>query len=176
MKPEFYKVYDELYKNYLRDNAELRDRSFFFSRDRGVGDIPPDLTREMIYETRRAIDNAVERRDGYAVRPDAKYFLLVNFYELVLRPIAAELQLRGPVGERFNRDMMREDLKHDVELILDAAEERARSSADRPAVGWDEEGPNNIREISGHNVIDAIGGAWDKIKYNEYLYWGRTNE
>jgi hypothetical protein len=176
MKPEFYRVYDELYRNYLFDNTKHLDSIYnYFGSGRHVGELPPELTREMIYETQRAIDNAVERRDGYAVRPDAKYFLLVNFYEMVLRPIAAELRTRGLIGERFDRDRMREDLKHDVELILEAAEEHARyrsETDDGPPEAFAREG---VREISGHSVIDAIGGVWNKIKYNEYLYWGRND-
>ncbi len=69
---------------------------------------------------------------------------------------------------------MREDLRHDIELILEAAEERARAR-DKPVHRPREQRIVEVEgEISGHNVIDAIGSVWDKIKYNEYLYWGRT--
>lgn len=178
MRHEFYEVYENLYRDYLYDSThyqEYRDNILYRLRRRARA-LPPELVKEMVYETQRAIDNAAEKRGDYKVRPDAKYFLLVNFYEMVLRPIATELQTRGEVGERFSRDSMREDLRHDVELILEDAEDRARRRNEGVPQPWAQSAEEGAREISGRNVIDAIGGVWEKIKYNEYLYWGRKDE
>jgi hypothetical protein len=167
MQPEFYEVYENLYREFLY--AHLHQ--WGPSTDEYL---KPATIRDLIYETQRAIDNAAEKIGRDRVRPDARYFLLVNFYEMVLRPIALVGRKDDEVRERLSRENLSEDLTHDVNLIMETADEYA-SAPTEPRNYWEESSAERerVREITGHSVIDAIHSAWDKIKFNEYLYWGR---
>lgn len=168
MRPEFYEVYENLYRDFLFVRLQqwrpITDES-----------LKPATVRDLIYETQRAIDNAAEKKGGDRVRPDARYFLLLNFYEMVLRPIALVGRLDDEAQGRLSRENLREDINHDIDLILETAEEYASEGDEQPRDHWGHlpAERERRREITGHSVIDAIHSAWDKIKFNEYLYWGR---
>jgi hypothetical protein len=168
MRPEFYEVYENLYREFLY--AHLHQWGPPTDEY-----LKPATVRDLIYETQRAIDNAAEKMGNDRVRPDARYFLLVNFYEMVLRPIALVGRKDDEVQQQLSRESLRENLKHDVDLILETAEEYAREPVEQPRTYWQAPAEHErIREITGHSVLDAIHSAWDKIKFNEYLYWGRV--
>jgi hypothetical protein len=124
----------------------------------------------MVDDTRKAIDDA-EANESVKLRSDAKYFLLLNFVEMVLLPISIvrEKGLYEPGAKIVTEGQMREDLKTDIGQIIKEAINKRDTEVE--ALPWNERDKQEYREITGHNVIDAISEAWEKIKYNEYLYW-----
>ena len=93
--------------------------------------------------------NEVMAETGQRLRADASYLLLVNFSELVIRP--ADQAKRVPAGEF--REVVRGDI---ITVVREAA---SRSHA------------RETREISGHQVINALTGVWGKLKTMAYNVW-----
>jgi len=133
-------------------------------------DLTPRQIRAMVNDTRRAIDAEVASR-GVPLRTDAKYFLLVNFVEMVLLPISiVRAQGLYKQGENIiTEEQMRNDLQNDVREILNEAVSKKQTQVEE--LSWAERDKPEHREITSHDVLDAIGSAWNKIKFNEYLYW-----
>jgi hypothetical protein len=132
------------------------------------------LTKErfdaIVEDTRKAIDEA-EANQSAKLRTDAKLFLLVNFIDMVLFPISFVREKRSnDTGLTIiSEEKMRSDLKHDIrEIIKEAVNKKNREVADLP---WPERNKPEHREISGHNVIDAISNVWNEMKFNDYIYW-----
>jgi hypothetical protein len=72
MKKEFYDIYEMLYAEYIYANEFRRRRPF------------PYDEYYIIKTIRKSIDMAdIEN----TLRPDAKYFLIVNFHHLIVRPL-----------------------------------------------------------------------------------------
>lgn len=80
------------------------------------------------------------------VREDAKYFLLINFSEMIVLP----------ARERFERERLEHDLGHDLRILLDWIAFRNREK----------------REISGHDIIDALSKNWSELDVMRADFWG----
>jgi hypothetical protein len=138
MRPEFYQFYTDMYEKF-EHHPRYPVRSDLVDR-----------TREAIEVASRNID--------VPVRPDAKCFLLLNFYQMVLLPIS----LIGAEGPGWS------DLNSDIGVILGHAKTLRQQKAGGQSSADVQE---KKIEISGGDVIEAIGQTWDKIRYNHYLYW-----
>jgi hypothetical protein len=126
--------------------------------------------RDIVEDVRKAIDEA-EATQSAKLRTDAKYFLLLNFVDMVLLPISIvrEKRFNEPGSNIISEEKMRSDLAHDVrEIINEAVRKKNDEVAELP---WSERNKPEHKEISGHNVIDAIGNIWNEMKFNDYLYW-----
>lgn len=126
--------------------------------------------RDVVEDVRKAIDEA-EATQSAKLRTDAKYFLLLNFVDMVLLPISIvrEKRFNEPGSNIISEEKMRSDLAHDVrEIINEAVRKKNAEVAELP---WSERDKPEHKEISGHNVIDAIGNLWNEMKFNDYLYW-----
>jgi hypothetical protein len=98
---------------------------------------------------KKAIDE-YEKDPSPRIRPDAKYFLMVNFFELILFPIIV-------AGEpTTNTDQLLEDADSDINNVLTGA---AQSSV-RDAEG-----------LSSHSIIKSLNNAWDGLKLTDALHW-----
>ena len=95
---------------------------------------------------RDAIEAAAKKlaEQGARLREDAKYFLLVNFTEMVVKP------LRKANPEKRLQDA----LNHDLKLLLDVAAQAVHKA-----------------EISGHAVVDALSKAWSDLEVNHLEIW-----
>lgn len=77
------------------------------------------------------------------LREDAKYFLLVNLTEMVVKPLQGISQAR-----------LQAAVDHDLQLLLSAAAHMANSA-----------------EISGHAVVDALSRVWSQLEINHFGLW-----
>jgi hypothetical protein len=96
---------------------------------------------------REIIDQASSMFGGkekIRLREDAKYFLLLNFAEMIVRPL----------GARFEPKRLKHDLEHDLKILLDSAAEKANP------------------EISGHAIINALSKNWAELDVMRLDFWG----
>ena len=137
MKEEFYKAYAELYSEYVYEQ-DFRRRQ------------PYPLYKEEYYIIRKiiiSIDNADKEN---TLRPDAKYFLLVNFHHLIVRPL---------FERRLYREKFYPEIENDIEAdILTIVSETKQES---------EQG-----EISGHKIMDTINKRWKNLRTTRLELWG----
>jgi hypothetical protein len=104
------------------------------------------------YELRYWLDQYAEELQGATglrVRTDARYLLLINFAEMVIRP--ADRAKKVPPRE------FREVVRDDMRTVLGAAAEQARRV--------------DAREISGHQIINALPNVWGRLKTMAYNVW-----
>src|SRR5688572_30108887 len=154
MDQNFYTLYQEMYEKFSA--LRITDPPFVSPISRLL---TPEQTRNMISQTKFAIENA-ERDLSVELRPDAKYFLLLNFTEMVLLPISAVRKRPHASLDLISEETLQQNLNDDVRLILSEAARKRMQQSESEAEG-----------ITGHNIIDAISEAWDKIKFNDYFYW-----
>jgi hypothetical protein len=84
------------------------------------------------------------------VRPDAEFFLLLNFYEFVVSPATA-------VEDADAQQLIGELVPTDVRQIVESAAQRV---ADHGGA-----------ELSGHDVVQALADNWDRLAFVEFLRW-----
>jgi hypothetical protein len=116
-----------------------------------IPQIPPvnqSKLRRALDRIKKAIDE-YETDSGSTIRPDAKYFLMLNFFELILFPIIA-------AGEPTNTNQLLEDADSDIHLVLSEAVHSG---------GQDSEG------LSSHSIIRSINSAWDRLKLTDAFTW-----
>lgn len=104
------------------------------------------------YDLRNWLDEAdkdLQAKRGQRLRADARYLLLINFTEMVIRP--ADQAKRVPPSE------FREVVHNDLLSVVRAASDRAKAA--------------DTREISGHEVINALSGVWGNLKTMAYNVW-----
>lgn len=142
MKQKYYSIYENLYRNHL-----------FRTTPWG-----PDAIEWIL---RQEIDAALaDLKLGDRLRPDARYFLLTNTIEMILRPLTAANDL--PLAT----DLIR-DAQFDLKNILEWAEKAAnRRHAGQLGA------PSGKIEISARDIIEATASHWDEIKLNKLEAWG----
>lgn len=123
-----------------------------FKNFRMMSPEPPFVLRDFDLLTRLQ-DNIVELEkelpDGTKLRADAKYFLLLNFFCMVLRPIAMNLPSTLSTPELL--DMVREDLAY---IMAEATKKKL-----------DE-------EVTGHTILEVVNDEWNQLKTNSLKVWG----
>lgn len=158
MDPVYEHIFGDLYNaSYERDDpnrARIAKAATFQSNE----------TIRAVRETIEEADRGLVATEGLRLRSDARYFLLLNLTEMVVRPVqmrTGEPPFAGPSEEL--ESMLLGDVKL---LVSDAARrhnERQRSLAlVRPPE----------REISGHSVVEALAANWTRLKLNSYRIWG----
>jgi hypothetical protein len=83
---------------------------------------------------------------GPRLRADARYLLLVNFTELVMRPAVSTGRVRRRDFQRAARD--------DIHTLVGVAAHHAEGE-----------------EISGHALINALTSVWDSLRTVAYNVW-----
>jgi hypothetical protein len=104
------------------------------------------------YELRYWLDQEAEellRSTSLRLRADARYLLLINFSEMVLRPA----EQAGRVSRGEFRDVARDDIR----TLIGVAADLARRL--------------DLKEISGHQVLNAIPTIWRGLKTMAYNVW-----
>lgn len=135
MRPEYYDIYEELFDEYVYD------------QDRRRRPYPYD-EYYLIRVIRRAIERTErENNREIPIRPDAKYFLMVNFHHLIVKPLYEAIPYRQLPN-------LEDDIQSDIyTIILEASRER------------DE-------EISGHQIMRTIDRVWKNLRTTRFELWG----
>lgn len=157
MDSEYEHIFDDLYN--LQSNRDYPDRARVFE----AGNFTSDESATI----RRTIDDAdsrLSKYEGLRLRSDARYFLLLNLSEMVVRPIQMRTAAPPFVGPSQELD---EILRTDVNLLVaDSARRHNERQVELAKVRPREE------EISGHSVVEALAANWTKLKLNSYRIWG----
>ena len=158
MDPAYEHIFDDLYN--VQSNRDYPDRARIFEAGNFASDEPVATVRRTIDDADRRLTNY----EGLRLRSDARYFLLLNLSEMVVRPIqmhTGEPPFVGPSGE------LDSILRTDVNLLVaDAARRHNERQVSLAQVRPPE------REISGHSVVEALAANWTKLKLNSYRIWG----
>lgn len=138
MESAYYDIYKELYKDYNED--------WFFHPRR-----PP--FREDYYLN--AIKEAIEDADKEGnLRPDAKYFLIVNFHHLIVLPILVRRDT--PEADfTIRRTGLTSDIREDIKTIISNTRRQEREE-----------------DISGHQIMRTIDRLWRDLKTTKLEVWG----
>jgi hypothetical protein len=98
---------------------------------------------------RQILGEAEQRlgHNGRSLRPDAKFFLLTNFLQMVAMPLR--------FTRRLGRDEFGDLLSADINILLEQA------AKERPLT----------REISAHAVIDALSRYWKLLNLSRFRLW-----
>lgn len=131
MRKEFEPVFDELFRNYGKRVPEPYPGPF---------DLQPEDIRSAIERAREDLTKTV--------RPDALYFLLLNFHQMVVVP----MQFMAP--NAFN-ELRKKDVVDDLREILRFAE----------SVSDDE-------HVSANDVLAATALVRHKLKIDSLEIWG----
>jgi hypothetical protein len=134
MNAEFYEIYTEMLGEYP---SKLRGFSTMLS--------PADNQSLPLIE--KAVQEACDQ-SKVVLRPDAKYFLITNFHQMVAIPVTTALgrQVRDPILELIHKD---------IRLIIAAAAESSKGE----------------KEISGGLILRTVAGNWDKLQTNSQDIW-----
>lgn len=158
MDPVYEHIFRDLYNaSYDRDypnRAQIAEAANFPSNE------PIRIIQEIIKEADRGLAATEELR----LRSDARYFLLVNLTEMVVRPIQMRIGEPPFAGSSAELDGM---LRADVNLLVSDA---ARRHVERQQSLGRTRPPD--REISGHSVVEALATNWTRLKLNSYRIWG----
>jgi hypothetical protein len=153
MRPVFYETYQELFDAYIFEAMTRGTRGVVeplrFDRD----------SARRVLSVRDAVEQGIGRAQvARRLRPDARYFLLVNFDEMVARPLT-----RAPVQSRdiATDPELVEFIADDVQTILQAAQKQVTPPADQLTA-----------EIGGGQVVKALGQVYDQLKTVKLDVWG----
>jgi hypothetical protein len=139
MDPVYREIFAQLYYSAYREPV------FYPFAERWEYQIFPQVSW-----VRRAIDEieielASERK--LRLRADAKFLLLINLSEMIMRPVLA--------GGRVRFEEFQVAVRDDINLLItDAASQRGEEP-----------------EISGHALIDALSRNWRKLKLTDLKIW-----
>jgi len=103
----------------------------------------------LIKDTINELDKAPPWRQEISLRPDAKYFLLLNLVQMVAVP----LRFTDRVEREVLRSMLREDVKTLVLMSRQTTTNRGKN------------------EITAHAVIDAIAHSWRQLNLARFKLW-----
>ena len=137
MNPEYHEIYKEMLEEY-----QFGPRGF-----RG-------LNSRADVQSLRLIEKAVQEacdKTKVVLRPDAKFFLITNFHQMVALPVT--IALGRQVRDTFSQ-MIREDI---ALIISNATESNEMSSADAKK---EDEG------ISSGAILRTTAKLWDKLQTN----------
>ena len=150
-------VYDQVFRN-LYEFRSNRPETFEPER------YPPDEAAQAVRDTIDEADRGLGALEGLRLRSDARYFLLVNLTEMVVRPVqlrTGEPPFAGPSAE------LESILLADVRLLIsDAGRRHMEHQASLARVRRPD------LEISGHTVVEALAANWTRLKLNSYRIWG----
>ena len=140
MKSKYYEIYEILYNEYVYEQDFIRRRRPFH----------PD-EYYIVKTIKKSIERANKERK---LRPDAKYFLIVNFHHLIVRPLIEERPRRFRLQEDKMFDL-NDSIQDDIHTIV------SQTEMDK-----------NENEISGHQIMRTIDRLWKKLKTTKLEIWG----
>jgi len=146
-------------------NPEYRD--YFASTYEGedlreqFGVFPPDELDATLRNLIAAADDRLHEERGVRLRADAKLFLLVNFRELIVRPLDV-------MGSPAEREELRSVLAGDIRRVALAAADSG--DTDYPVRSRDPKEPDGI---SSHAVVNGLARNWDQVASLRPGFWNR---
>lgn len=113
-------------------------------------------TSRVPLETSRVIESVIsELQLSQRVRSDAKYFLLINYTEMVVEPLLA-----AEVIGYSDRERLLDLLRQDTRTILRTADAMTQQG-----------NPTPVREISSHVVLDSVSRSWPRLHLASSTHW-----
>lgn len=152
MRDEYRRVYDDLYKSYRGPWLSL------------YIDFPHNLFPDRQYPAfiAESIDASIQQLDlADRVRPDAKYLLLINFYQMIVLPILFARRLDK--ASEYNAESLRPDIQSDIQTILKSASVREI-----------QRNGDVVKEISGGRILSEIAALWDELRVARVEVWSKT--
>ncbi len=138
MKPEFYEIYELLYQEFIYENRSRQERKTYDE-----------------YHVLRIIRKTInELKTEKPLRPDAKYFLIVNFLFLIIKPLTQQNRRNRALLEELFPGL-EEDIMYDISSIVLLAEKESKDA-----------------EISGHSIMRSIDILWTKLRTTKFEIWG----
>jgi hypothetical protein len=125
-----------------------------------MGSIRPFGRLRPAKDIRDAILTAEETEEA-RLREDARWFLLVNFYELIFRPLSGRMSAA-------ERERLLEAVRKDVHTIVRAAVDRRAKESTTAEI----EGQSRDAELSAHDIIAAIDSRWGNLQTAAQDLWG----
>jgi len=152
MKDKFNRAYDELYDMY--PDAYFLAR---FSDHRFLGRISGEYREffvriEPLVEIIRSEIQQFEFKNRFPFRPDAKYFLITNFNNMIIKPIMYQIISND---QEVTENQLREYLKGDINLIMKISFENKKETL-----------------VSGHDVLKSIDTLWPELQSTKIELWG----
>ena len=121
---------------------------------------PPYDEYYIVKTIRQSIDTADKEN---FLRPDAKYFLIVNFHHLIVRPLFE--QREKPFSDFFSKVFgsekdffieLENNIQSDIATIVSETKKEVY----------------NQRDISGHQIMRTIDRIWQNLKTTRFELWG----
>lgn len=163
MREEFKKIYTELYEEYVNQGSynprehKLTWHTTLLYEEYVKQVLHNSHEYKLMWHTTLAIEKNSSKLDlDQSLREDAKLFLLVNFHQMVLKPV-----LNSNSHNHNMEDLMR-SLNDDIYLILQTCRENMNT--------------HNKSYISAHMILSAIDQRWEDIKTLIKDLWGEINE
>jgi hypothetical protein len=125
--------------NPAREHLDPQIRSYFGKR---YSDYSTKWVRGII----EVAAHGFEETKKVHVREDARFFMLLNFTEMIAHPLEAKIETA----------VLQRAVDQDVRLLLTAA-----ASHDPTA-----------EEISGHAIVDALSWTWAQLHVMKWDLWG----
>lgn len=122
----------------------------------GLEGIPGDEVLSNLRMVRNRITLEVNSSKYKRIRPDAKLFLINNYYHMVLLPVLLYTDGKNkkyPLNENFNSQV-----NNDIAMILSAANQL----------------PSD--EITGHSIITAINTRWNDLFTTVKMSWSSSED
>jgi len=154
MKEKFSRTYDELYDiypdgyflhrlarfdNVLLSNISSELREFYSKLEPMVEIIRVEIQR-------------FEVKNRWPFRPDAKYFIVTSFNNMIIKPIIYQIiQNDNEVSE----NQLKEFIQADVNSIMNLSFEIKKED-----------------KISGHDILKSIDSLWPKLQSTKMELWG----
>jgi hypothetical protein len=147
MRQEFYDIYREMYSRYL--DAVSLGLPYMLFPHWDMHELLPatQLLKESVESQERSLPTNMR------LRPDAKYFLLINIYQMAMLPLGHP--------DSPSRQVLKEPprfLQEDVSMIFRESLNNAKE--------------RNRKEITGRDVSIAMTRLWDKLRLNSFDVWG----
>lgn len=156
MKEKFNQTYDLLYDMYP-DGYFVHRFSRFDKNFLGFANMSSELRefyirQEAIIELlRREILN-FEIQRKFPFRPDAKYFLITNFNNMIIKPILYQILEND---KEISEDILREYVTSDIKTIMNNSFEIRKEE-----------------RISGHDILKSIDSLWPQLQSTKMELWG----
>lgn len=150
MISEYERIYNDLYESFSSKLISLMFAAFL-----------PLLTKKRTYRhlkpllpfTKGKIDEVINVIDpNIKIRPDVKYFLIINFFHMVALPLTIQ-------SEDFSATY-KEHLEKDIAIILTEAIHNATER----------------KEITTTDIIKALPIVWENLGLNQIKVWGKIDE
>ncbi len=157
MKRQYNKIYEDLFNEYINEFYEERYRRRRVSRYFRRRSRDEDEYHYLEEDFMRMIENEIEDFEidsKIRLRGDAKFFLLTNFHQMILRPLLLATISRQ-IDQPFHREELLHMVRNDVRTIIDYFREE-----------------NNCEEISGHSIMRTVDKMWEQLNSSRFEIWG----